>query len=348
MPSSEPKMIIAFDSVTTEAEISTIVKDAIIGNNFEIFEYDSTVYIAYFRRTNDSFVLKPILGQQKEFEVNVKAYFTPKDTNGLNLYFAYNNGSIYFFPNGTTYFTLSIDALIKNQVVLKATALNALNVFKENYFASKTAESRLPLRNHNVFFPYKSERSFYPNNLDSNVMILIRNFDSDSASLTKIGSHHPFLYHNHDHLHPVVTAINDGGTILYYTNKKSDSISVFYVDSLKEKKVGIPNTQFVAFDSTKAKDINYLRAYAYQNDVNFKIYPDSKSDAFYLIRRKVSSEENKIYELLCFSANGKLLNTYTLPNNNLNLTLSFIYDQKIHIPSSNSNYIYTYTASILP
>lgn len=77
-----------------------------------------------------------------------------------------------------------------------------------------------------------------------------------------------------------------------------------------------------------------------RNDVNFSLFADS-AGRVYLIRKKPCPENNKVYELLCFTPDGQLIDKVLIRSNHFNVPLSFMYHEQIFIPNSADHTYFT-------
>ena len=243
-----------------------------------------------------------------------------------------------FSPYEAYYYTLAIDSVLHNKIHFQKDTFPEFSFFANNQFLVKSNESRLALRNGQVIFYYKKELSEYKNQLDSTAGLLVEDFRSQEHRKSQlICPHNNYLLHNNEHLVTPLGDLSADGSIFYFTNKKSDSITFYNMQNGQAVNYPIGGSQHTVFDSTKYGDIDYLMSYAFDNDINFKILPNA--DGCFLIKRLKNDQQQKVYEIIHYNNSGEPDKKQTLTNNHLNITLSFLVDEKIYIPVSGTNYL---------
>lgn len=330
------------DSAICQINYPAIMKEAAIGNGFEYFQVDSSLYLAYFHRRDQSLIVKNIFDTSVKYSLNLSEQIPLEDEKMETLMvFGFANNSFFFFPTPSpVYYSITFDDFRQAKKELHKVANPGLSIFDKYAFVSKSPEVPLAISDKMVFFPYKLQNTRINSNwIDTTAIILLENFQEEKSVVKKICKYPAHFLTHYDELISQIFAATDDGMVLYATNKKSDSIERYDVQSGESIEFKIPDTHNVDFDVNNKEGLDYTRKYLTQNDVNLKLFPDINGDV-YLIRKKPSEEKNKEFEIMYFNKKGDLKSNLIIKNKRLNVTMSFFFKNKIYIPSAASNYYY--------
>ncbi|MGC4058722.1 MAG: hypothetical protein QM743_11475 [Chitinophagaceae bacterium] len=301
---------------------------------------DSVFFLAYITETK-KLTIKSVFDHSYDFTADISDLI--KLSPDADLIISYEKDSFYFFiVDSACYYVLPFDDLKKRKHrQLFRRQPDFLNYFTSVAYYSTGSDPPVLIHENLLIVPYRLRTAANENLVDTYAYCLIDSFRCARPVLHRYANFPGYAYEHYDGLVNQVYFLNRKRNQFYFTNKKSDQISCYDLTSRTTSAFRIPETNHIAYGkSLDSSSIDYTREYMTRNDVNFSLFADS-AGRVYLIRKRPCPENNKVYELLCFTPDGQLIDKVLIRSNHFNVPLSFMYHEQIFIPNSADHTYFT-------